>query len=109
MPKYINADKIISHLNDEIEGWEDCDLCFKPVTYGTRLGLEYSKSFIETVETADVEEVKHGKMNTYKPRRMNRNATYKCSVCGKLCSSYYNDVGEWKFCPNCGAKMDLKE
>lgn len=41
----------------------------------------------------------------WKPRRMNRNATYKCSVCGKLCSSYYNDVGEWNFCPKCGAKM----
>ena len=41
----------------------------------------------------------------WKPRRINRNATYKCSACGKLCSSYYNDVGEWKYCPNCGAKM----
>ena len=41
----------------------------------------------------------------WKPRRINRNATYKCSYCGKLCSSYYNDVGEWKFCPHCGVKM----
>lgn len=41
----------------------------------------------------------------WKPRRENRNATYKCSHCGKLCSSYYNDVGEWKCCPHCGAKM----
>lgn len=56
--------------------------------------------------TTDVQEVKHGKMNMYKPRRMNRNATYKCSVCGKLCGSYYNDVGEWKFCPHCGARIE---
>lgn len=41
----------------------------------------------------------------YKPRSTNRNATYKCSACGKLCSSYYNDVGEWKCCPHCEAKM----
>ncbi len=41
----------------------------------------------------------------YKPRRTNRNATYKCSVCGKMCSSYYNDVGEWKYCPHCGKRM----
>jgi rubrerythrin len=41
----------------------------------------------------------------FKPRRENRNATYRCSVCGKLCSSYYNDVGWWNFCPNCGAHM----
>lgn len=57
MPKYVNADKIIEHLNDELEGWEDCDVCFKPVTYGTRLGLEYSKSLVETAETADVVQV----------------------------------------------------
>lgn len=42
----------------------------------------------------------------YKPRRENRNATYKCLECEKLCSSYYNDVGEWKYCPHCGSKME---
>ena len=57
MSRYIDADKIISHLNDEIEGCEDCDVCFRPVTYGTRLGLEYSKSLVETAETADVVQV----------------------------------------------------
>ena len=57
--------------------------------------------------TANAQEVRRGKMNVYKPRSMNRNATYKCSVCGKLCSSYYNDVGEWKYCPHCGAKLEL--
>ena len=46
-----------------------------------------------------------GEWILHKPRRENRNATYKCSVCGKLCSSYYNDVGEWKCCPHCFAKM----
>ena len=46
-----------------------------------------------------------GEWILHKPRRENRNATYKCSACGKLCSSYYNDVGEWKCCPNCGAEM----
>ena len=41
------------------------------------------------------------KMILFKPRRENRNPTFKCSNCGKLCSSYYNDVGEWKCCPHC--------
>lgn len=57
MTRYIDADKIIEHLNDEIEGCEDCDACFRPVTYGTRLGLEYSKSLVETAESADVVQV----------------------------------------------------
>ena len=57
MPRYIDADKIIEHLNDEIEACGDCDVDFQPVTYGTRLGLEYSKSLVETAETADVVQI----------------------------------------------------
>lgn len=47
-----------------------------------------------------------GEWILFKPRRFNRNATYKCPRCGKLCSSYYNDVGDWKYCPHCGRKMN---
>ena len=57
MPRYIDADKILSHLNDEIEACGDCDVYSKPVVYGARLGLEYSKSLVETAETADVVQV----------------------------------------------------
>ena len=64
MSKYIDADKILSHLNDEIEGCGDCDVYSQPVVYGTRLGLEYSKSLVETAETADVQEASHGKWIT---------------------------------------------
>ena len=45
----------------------------------------------------------------HKPRVRGRNATYKCSSCGKLCSSYYNDVQNWKCCPHCKAKMDVTD
>ena len=57
MPRYINADKIIAHLNDELEGCGDCNAYSQPVVYGTRLGLEYSKSLVETAEAADVVQV----------------------------------------------------
>ena len=57
MRKYVNVVKIISHLNDEIEGCGDYNVCSQLVVYGTRLGLEYSKSLVETAETADVVQV----------------------------------------------------
>lgn len=57
MSKYIDADKIISHLNDEIERCGDYDVYSQPVVYGTRLGLEYSKSLVETAEIADAIQV----------------------------------------------------
>ena len=54
---------------------------------------------------SNAQKVTGGKMVLFRARCINRNATYKCSVCGKLCSSYYNDVGEWKYCPHCGEKL----
>ena len=70
---------------------------------------ELFDAIVDIQPTVEPQEAKRGKMNVYKPRRMNRNATYKCSVCGKLCSSYYNDVGEWKYCPHCGAKLEKEK
>ena len=101
MPRYIDADKILSHLNDEIEACGDCDVYSQPVVYGTRLGLEYSKSLVETAETADVQEVRHGHWI------FRGDYTSTCSCCN-------NDVDvdhkkEPKYCPDCGAKMDEEE
>ena len=107
MSKYIDADKIISHLNDEIEGCEDCDVCFRPVTYGTRLGLEYSKSLVETAETVDAQEVRHGRWHTI--RETTDSKTTECTACMK--SFFFMRKGQLNidlmpYCPHCGAKMD---
>ena len=42
MSRYIDADKIMSHLNDEIEACENPDVYSQPVAYGTYLGLQYA-------------------------------------------------------------------
>ena len=55
--------------------------------------------------SVDAVEVVHGRWVLAKPRVKGRNATYRCTACGKLRSSYYNDVFQWEYCP-CGAKMD---
>lgn len=57
MARYIDADKLITHLNDEIKG---CAPKFgsraggKSIAYGTMLGLKMAISFAETLSTADV-------------------------------------------------------
>lgn len=57
MARYIDADKLIEHLKDEIKA---CELVFngrangKSVAYGTELGLKSAISFAETLATADV-------------------------------------------------------
>ncbi len=57
MSRYIDADKILSHLNDEIEACGDPDVYSQPVAYGTYLGLQYARSIVETAEAADVIQV----------------------------------------------------
>ncbi len=57
MARYIDADKLIEHLKDEIKA---CEPVFngrangKSVAYGTELGLKSAISFAETLATADV-------------------------------------------------------
>ena len=57
MTRYIDADKILSHLNDEIEACGDPDVYSQPAAYGTYLGLQYARSIVETAETANVVQV----------------------------------------------------
>lgn len=55
--RYIDADKLIAHLKDEIK---ECEIPFgsrangRSVAYGTKLGLQSAISFAETLATADV-------------------------------------------------------
>ena len=107
MSAYKNTDKIISHLNEEIEACGNPDGNNEPISYGTMLGLISAKAFIETAETADVQEVKHG--------RWIRKEYYidgERSICMVCCHCGANQVaglGLAKYCYMCGAKMDGKE
>lgn len=99
MDRYINIKDIentFEHLTDEYAYTEFLS------------GIYVAKTWIENLKPTEAESVRHGHWIKVFPRRTGRNATYKCSVCKKLRSSYYNDVAEWDHCP-CGAKMDRKE
>ena len=57
MPRYIDADKLIAHLKDEIDGCKPPlggRANGKSIAYGTILGLKSAISFAETLSTADV-------------------------------------------------------
>lgn len=73
--------------------------------FGVESVLEYAE-YLPTY-TFDTPETKHGYWILWLPRSSNQNAIYRCSCCGKLRSSHYDDVGEWEYCP-CGAKMDAE-
>lgn len=111
--EYIERGAVIRHLSDEIEECGDACESFRPVAYGTILGLMGARSFVNTFPAADVAPVVHGEwmpspdgINPIKCRRCGTVAPYRME------SDFNNDIGLYpyksNYCPNCGAKMDGK-
>lgn len=49
-------------------------------------------------------EVKHGTWNTVV--HSNNHITYYCPICGSIFNKGCADLGDYNYCPNCGARMD---
>ena len=73
------------------------------------------KNEIDEIPTADVQEVKHGKWEQQtEPLRWRDVDCAECSICGEsYILNEYMDIDDiryrWKYCPNCGARMDGKD
>ena len=87
MSRYIDADKLCEGLKDMAKYQE-------PYKQSTILGVVGT---IKNTRTADVVEVRHGEWK----KLYDKAPRYVCTACNHL----YNNR-EYKFCPNCGAKMD---
>lgn len=62
---------------------------------------------IDNAPTADVQEVKHGH---WIGKPISGYADCKCSVCGAICNVHASvGIPTQRFCPKCGAKIDLEE
>lgn len=89
MARYIDAEETIRRIDLFIEGGS----VFKSV-------LRSIKRLINNVPTADVVEVVHGEWI----RQDETFTRFMCSECGTK-----NHNIRWRFCPNCGTKMDGKK
>lgn len=106
--RYIDADEIIFHLKCEMDRSVG-DNNIPPVQCGIYFGLLYAKSLVDNAETADVQEVRHGKW-IYCGHHEFHGHVFECSVCGRyLFANSKEDVYvEYPHC-HCGAKMDEEE
>lgn len=57
----------------------------------------------DEIPTADVVPVRHGEWE-YKPPTATLNGAWKCTAC--KCYFWEHKANEFKYCPNCGARMD---
>lgn len=76
--------------------------------YGYTCGIERAESEIECAPTVDAEPVRHGKWIYSNDFHW---YTASCNKCGYQRRTDIKAEGwnQWKFCPNCGAKMDGRE
>lgn len=109
MSRYIDADKLVA--------W--CQRTYQ--VQSTVGGKAYVSDFLTAVDscpTADVEEIRHGKSISEK----HYSDEFICSECGLImreCCRYEIDEDadgdescygfEFKYCPRCGAKMNIEK
>ena len=92
MPRYIDADEFQKAIEEKAKRLKNLD---------TINGLCGAISILYEQPTADVQPVNHGE---WKKVTL---ALYKCSECGnEICSSEYGLSKQYKYCSQCGAKMD---
>ena len=97
MARYIDADKLIDELRDELKRTTEDDYTIGVVVATIELLREYP--------TADVAEVKHGEW--FLLDECSNEGVY-CSVCHKKVyrKEYANQKVKSNYCPNCGAIMN---
>lgn len=91
MSRYIDADRFIDYL-----GFENTEEAREEI-YGEIVTL----SDFDNQPTADVKKVKHGKWLDEGDEHLG--IGFICSSCGKE----QTDTEDFRYCPWCGAKMDL--
>lgn len=106
MDEYVSKETIQAKLNRKnagtaneryTEGWNDAILMVKSM-------IHYEKS-------AEVAPVRHGKWVRIGIKGRKGLPIYPCcSACGMVSAAFRSEWeglrGAWKYCPNCGAKMD---
>lgn len=104
MAEYIELEKAIEAFT-----FADADVCQEYGDYECEFGFsrEAIKDVLKSVETEDVAPVVHGKWILKETVHIGLKE-YMCSECtdDEYWEKYYCRGNE-KFCPNCGAKMNL--
>ena len=101
MARYIDADKLLEELQEEIEF--ESSMYTEEQNKWFNIGLKCAVRDVKHQPTADVEEVKRSRWE-------NISGFDVCNICGAspaYCEPKPNNPkGYPPYCPNCGAKMD---
>lgn len=101
MAEYIEREAASELMDEAMSKYDGYDNCQSK----TILGIMEAQDLLYEIPAADVAPVRHGR---WEPRK-DVPGFVNCSVCHD-CNIYddWADGKKWKYCPNCGAKMDLE-
>ena len=98
MSEYISKQFVIDYLNSYLNSIAKCGADSLLFDRGQRRALINSIQDISAAKASDVQPVVHAKWVCFEPEI---GLYYSCSRC-----EHNTLQGMYKFCPNCGAKMD---
>lgn len=98
MNEYIERQAALDALGERPLAWTEDDY----YSLGARNQYDGDRLAIETIPSADVEPVRHGRWEVFYAEELcgYRHAYYVCSSC------FGSSDDEFDYCPNCGAMMD---
>jgi hypothetical protein len=99
MPRYIDADVLHIQMEDLYEHHIEMK------NFSADGAVADCLDLLDNAPTADVVEVKHGEW-IYNPETLSLNSGYTCSVCKDPMWHSHDVPQAFKYCPNCGARMD---
>lgn len=71
------------------------------------VGLDDACDIVKSVPTVDAKPVLHGRW-VKKEYKSVDSVLWLCSECNRRAADKF-EIRSWKYCPSCGAKMDLHE
>ena len=102
MKEYIERNALIAELENDLEN--DVNMYNSRIDKAIRDDkIDFAIEVLTYAPVAEIKEVVHGKWHG-KPI-----FGYATVVCSNCQSGYMENQGKWKYCPECGAKMDLEE
>lgn len=101
MSRYIDADALLEKVQFRVRINDDTDKTIKQC-------VEITRNLIKNAPTADVAPVRHGQWEDRENPQWRAYEIRHCSVCGWSIhkTKLRNTDLKWKYCPNCGAKLD---
>ena len=104
MERLIDSDKFLQEMADLYRqaGWDEREVHFSLADLRSNIGME--DTILIPQREPDTVPVRHGKwIWRVEYEDGTKFAGYRCSVC-----DYWQSMGAWNYCPNCGAEMDCE-